>query len=696
MPRPNFVPYQVVVPMHVARRPSRVITARGGLGALAGNTTTAASGAISGAAAGASVGGPIGAAVGAIGGAIMGILGGQSNPQIQIDKTNAINLFSQYQAVAGTVAGRSIGYENMNLVWRGACFMGHFPSWNNETELPDSAMSMPGSPYGNSGNCFGPLWTAAMTGRAAPGYSDTGNGGVPVKDAKTFVDKYFWPSNSKPDDTNPWATNTDSVGRQVIYDAADAFIATQSSGTTPYIAANWGQAPASTPAPAAPATSGGNQGQLTADGSVVRAGNSTPLKNNQGYVFYFAGSAINGGGDQPIYINGNTYGAAGVLMTLANGGNLYSQNSQGVWWNWVNNGWVQGSAPSAVPTPSAAPTGPGTTLTAGAPGTLQTPFGVLTLTANGSWLLGQTTVGYTSQISSAYAQNGQLIANTVNGGSEYWDTSIGWWHPLTAAGTTTPVAATSPNAVPAPASTPSVTATSTAPVPPPTPTVLESTDGSEVTAPGTALETAGGTMIYFGPQTAGDPNNQYGYPMWESGVQNGYAVGLVMANGGKVYAVNNQGVWYQWGTNNWTQLSGAPSLSTNTVAPPTTSTASSPQSGITSTPSTSTSTAAGSGSVVATTAAGDTVTSGDIAAMASQMAAQNATQQQAYQAILSELQSQGATITSGLQSQVAGQVQSAIPSASSTFAPSGSSSTGLYVVGGALALVAFLMLRKRA
>ena len=68
------------------------------------------------------------------------VRGGKWNPQIQIDKTNAINLFSQYQAIAGAVCGRSIGYQDMDMIFRGACFIGNFPGWNNETELPDSLM----------------------------------------------------------------------------------------------------------------------------------------------------------------------------------------------------------------------------------------------------------------------------------------------------------------------------------------------------------------------------------------------------------------------------------------------------------------------------------------------------------------------------------------------------------------------------
>lgn len=211
---------------------------RGGFGALgiSSTATGAAAGAAQGAAAGA-VAGPIGAAAGAVVGAALSLFNHQSNPQIQIDKTTALNYFSQYVNVAGTVSGRSIGLNNMDMIFRGACFQGHFPQWGNKTEMPDSLLSMPGSPWGNNDNCFAVLWKAARTGAQAPGGSgaNTGNGGIPVRDAKTFVDNYVWPSNSASVDTDPWVTNTDAIGKQIIYDAADAYLATQDPTIPPLI-----------------------------------------------------------------------------------------------------------------------------------------------------------------------------------------------------------------------------------------------------------------------------------------------------------------------------------------------------------------------------------------------------------------------------------------------------------------------------
>lgn len=241
-----------------------------------------------------------------------------------------------------------------------------------------------------------------------------------------------------------------------------------------------------------------------------------------------------------------------------------------------------------------------------------------------------------------------------------------------------------PAATPAPASSTSAAVNAAAnatPQAPTPPTKLESADGSTVTGPGTALETAAGTMIYFGPQAPGDPGNVNGYPIWENGVQDGYAVGLMLANGGTPYAVNAVGTWFQWGPNRWTQLSAAPVL--NGPAPTTSSGASSPQSGVSTVTTTPT-----TGGVVASTATGDAITDTDIQELISQMATQGATAQQTYAAVLQELQAQGANVTSAVQSQVASQVASSVPT-TAAIAPT-SSDTGLYIVGGGLALLGLM------
>lgn len=610
----TVVPYLPMLPQRGVNVPARpMVFPRGprGFGSLAGTAGTAASGAASGAATGATLGSAvpgigtaIGAVAGAVVGAISGLLGGKSNPQIQIDKTNAINLFSQYQAIAGTVSGRSIGYENMDMIFRGACFMGHFPGWNNETELPDSLMSMPGSPYGQNDNCFAVLWASAARGIPAPGSSgvNTGNGNTPVTSAKVFVDNYVWPSNSANVDTDPWATNTDSVGKQVIYDAADAYIATQSSGTIPYIA--------NPPAPAPAASSTVIVPRCTGVQRCVGIPASTPVQ---------------------------AYSPAGTYLAVGQTGNA-----------------------------------------------IQTGWGPVTVNSAGQFLVNGVQLGTFAPAAGAigtiglvYEGNGGNLYAYDNNGVDYQWMGGTAWNAVT-------------NAPAPPAGLAAVLAQyQSVPTAPAIPTTLETADGSEVAAPGTALETASGTILYFGPQAPYDPNNAAGYPVWASTagsapVQKGYVAGMILGNGGTLYGVQPGGTWFQWvpSTNNWEPLSAAPNLNGPTTTASTTQ--ASPQSGVACTVG---NTPVTSGTVVTTTAAGDAVTDDDIQDLITQANTNNATAQQVYTAVLQALQDQGSTVSAGVQSQVASQVAATMPA---TTAASSSSEMGLYIVGGGLALLALL------
>lgn len=196
--------------------------------------------------AGAAVGGPIGAGVGAVVGIVQGILSNHENvAQVNADKSARENLAGQYSQIQGTVPGRQVGLASMINIWKGAAQSGHWPSWSKQGYQEawiDAAVNS------NNGNCFPQLWKAAQSGAVAGNYHDTGNNGIPVRDARTFVDRYFWPANSQPDDTNPWATDTDAFGHQIIYDTADAYLSQVAPSSIPYIAV----APSTTPAPIPP------------------------------------------------------------------------------------------------------------------------------------------------------------------------------------------------------------------------------------------------------------------------------------------------------------------------------------------------------------------------------------------------------------------------------------------------------------
>lgn len=270
--------------------------------------------------------------------------------------------------------------------------------------------------------------------------------------------------------------------------------------------------------------------------------------------------------------------------------------------------------------------------------------------------------------------NGQIYVQNAQG-AWYTENGIGWL----------------PVSVPPAVSGGCAPAAAAVPQKPAAPTVIASTDGSQITAPGTAFETAAGTLVYLGAQAAGDPNNSYGYPVWENGTQNGYLAGLLLLNGGQIYGVTAQGGWFQWTANNWVKLSGAPTVTTAA----TTSQVASQQATQACTPATTSGgctatvpvTNATTGAVVGTTTGGDAITDSDIQSLINQMSAQNATAQQTYDAVIQSLEASGASVTTGLQNQVAAQVQASVPA---TTAATTSSSTGIYLVGGALAILGML------
>lgn len=289
--------------------------------------------------------------------------------------------------------------------------------------------------------------------------------------------------------------------------------------------------------------------------------------------------------------------------------------------------------------------------------------------------------------------DGAGIQATVVGGQVYLQNAAGQWWTYNGV-TWSQVSA--PPATKATASNAAAAATGT-PQQPALPTKQLSADGSQVTAPGTALETAAGTLIYLGPQAAGDPNNSLGYPVWENGTHSGYAVGLLVLNGGQIYGVNAQSAWFQWTDGGqWVAISGAPTVTT----PATTSQVASQQATQACTPKT---TAGGTcvatppvtnqttGATVGTTTSGTPITDSDIQSLIDQMTSQNATAQQTYAAVMQALETSGASVTTGLQNQVAAQVEASTPASTA----SSGSDMGLYIVGGGLALVGLMFFLNR-
>ncbi len=646
------VPFRAILPPNVPRRYARKFNGGrlGALGAGPANPVGAgsATGAVEGASTGASVGSAIvpgvGTAVGAIVGAIAGAIAGAIN---KTDPENAD--FNQAVAIWNANPNAVYSIRNPYLALAGLFDL------NLTTNVPIYKK------FGRMGEqpftwwLVNTVYQAAQAGQIGP--NDT---------ALTIMANVVQPQ------INSWGygamsdPHADLINKLIV-----AMILQYTEG----LQGNWASVDGTYPAQfnsippfALPATTAAPGGSSVANsGTTLTAG--TPGSINTPFGVLSVDST------NTWRLGTGTVGAPGqITQASVVGGQLIANWSNGgqVIWSGTSGWWIPYTAASASSSPS------GTALTAGTPGSINTPFGVLSVDSTGTWRLGTGTVGAPGQITAASVVNGQLIANWSNGGQVIWSSSSGWWVPYTA----TPAAA-------AAAATPK-------PVAPAAPTSVLSADGSQVTAPGTALETSAGTLIYFGAQAAGDPNNQYGLPLWENGVQNGYGIGLLMLNGGQVYLVNAASDWYQWTSNTtWKQIPAAPTVTTAA----TTSTVASQQATQACTPAT---TGGGStattnpttGGVVGTTTTGDPITDADIQSLIDQMSSQNATATQTYDAVMSALEAGGASVTTGLSNQVAAQVSASVPT---TTAASGSD-TGLYIVGGGLALlgVIWFMGRKRA
>jgi hypothetical protein len=315
--------------------------ARVGLSGLSGTGAGAAQGAASGAAAGA-VAGPIGAVVGGVIGAVAGLFGsGANKAQIAVDVTGRQKLFDQYATVAGTIPGRQIGLTTMRDVWKGAAHENHFPAWQGQEQRIDYAIDGCNK---CDPNTFNILWPKA----AASG----------VTDAKTFVDNYVWPANASMGDH--WLTNTDSIGRQIVYDAADAYI----SGKIPNSIAYAPNAPppvataAPPPSPAPVIVSAPSVAQPTAvalSAPMQIAVPSTQVITTPQGAFQFGAPYGQGHGtDQWILVNGQPNGAGNILQW--DGQNMRLQAFDASVWIYQNGTWVRVNVPASTTATAPVPT----------------------------------------------------------------------------------------------------------------------------------------------------------------------------------------------------------------------------------------------------------------------------------------------------------------------------------------------------
>ncbi len=95
---------------------------------------------------------------------------------------------------------------------------------------------------------------------------------------------------------------------------------------------------------------------VSSDGTVVRAGSCGGLVTADGVWTFSTGKATTG---NYILLNGQSFGsAAGVELDVADGGKLYSRNSQGQWSQWTGAKWSAIADPNLA-LASTQPTGPG-------------------------------------------------------------------------------------------------------------------------------------------------------------------------------------------------------------------------------------------------------------------------------------------------------------------------------------------------
>lgn len=265
--------------LDVQVRQARTAAARGTFGAL--GVSSEASGAVKGASAGAkagAAGGPIVMAVGAVVGAIAGYLlsakhyfnVGNSNAQCQ----QLMQAWHNYTSIQGHVAGRALGWSTMQQLVHAAVGAGLFPGNNMHLSFHEGTLqcaghgdwvddflgvNLQGGAVNNCGahNCMADALAKYNQSRASV------PAGTP--DAVFFVDSILLPMNQSA--AIPWvyqgAQNPEV--HQLLYDAADAYLAQNASGTTPYVQYPQAQtgtptagaeaAPTATPIPAAaPAT----------------------------------------------------------------------------------------------------------------------------------------------------------------------------------------------------------------------------------------------------------------------------------------------------------------------------------------------------------------------------------------------------------------------------------------------------------
>lgn len=330
-----------------------------------------------------SAAGPIGAAVGLIVGIVVTKL--LTKNYLNVAQMNAaedaeVTVWNQYRGIMGKVAGRQIGLPAMRAIWKGALHTGLFHLNNEKQCFHQGCSKYPGNASliditldggSKDRNTFPdvlPAFVARRTALVAPqaamahpgvvtapaapsraiaiprGITGRGNvflqglgylGAVaPAKaDAVVFIDNFFAPAVAPGSKCSGhpcyWAYPTTAIERQLLYDVADAWLATQGVQTTPYIQLLTPNAPvASPPVKAAPMVrAGASSAAASGAGGAAGPGGSfvgttldmVPVTDPKtGVTTYQSPTAKSAMASRPVTAGTSDVGTGGwVLMGLA-------------------------------------------------------------------------------------------------------------------------------------------------------------------------------------------------------------------------------------------------------------------------------------------------------------------------------------------------------------------------------------------
>lgn len=230
-------------------RNARRGAARGTFGAL--GLSQGAGGAVEGASTGAKVGTVvpvIGTAIGAVVGAIAGYLLSAKH-YFNVQNSNAqcqqlMQAWQQYLSIQGHVAGRALGWSTMQQLFHAAVGAGLFPGNDMHLQFHNGTLACAGhgdwvddflgiNLQGGSVNACGAH--NCMADALAKYNASRGSVPAGTADAVYFVDDILLPMNQSA--SIPWVYNgaQNPQVHQLFYDAADAYLGQNASGTTPYV-----------------------------------------------------------------------------------------------------------------------------------------------------------------------------------------------------------------------------------------------------------------------------------------------------------------------------------------------------------------------------------------------------------------------------------------------------------------------------